>query len=130
MPRILVVEDEEETVELYRIVLNKLGYSNVDFATDGNKAVERYHNIDKDEFPEIVLMDYRMPNKDGLQAAKEILEIDPNAVIVFVSEYPEVCDEAVQLGALMFSGKPLNKTLMQEMINTALHARSLRTSSS
>lgn len=130
MPRILVVEDEEETVELYKIVLNKLGYSNVDFATDGNKAVERYRNIDKDEFPEIVLMDYKMPNKDGLQAAEEILEIDPNAVIVFVSEYPEVCDEAVELGALMFSGKPINKILMQEMINTALHARDLRTSSS
>ncbi len=129
MPRILVVDDEEETVELYQIVLSKLGYSNVDFATDGNKAIERYRNIDKDDFPEIVLMDYKMPNKDGLQAAKEILEIDPNAVIVFVSEYPEVCDEAVQLGALMFSGKPLNKALMQEMINTALHARSLRTSS-
>ena len=130
MPRILVVEDEVETVELYQIVLSKLGYSNVDFATDGNKAIETYSNIDKDEFPEIVLMDYKMPNKDGLQAAKEILEIDPNAVIVFVSEYPEVCDEAVELGALMFSGKPLNKTLMQEMINTALHARELRLSSS
>ena len=129
MPRILVVEDEEETVELYKSVLNKLGYSNVDFATDGNKAVERYRNIDKDEFPEIVLMDYKMPNKDGLQAAEEILEIDPNAVIVFVSEYPEVCDEAVELGALMFSGKPINKILMHEMINTALHARELRISS-
>ena len=69
-----------------------------------------------------------MPKKNGLTAAKEILAIDSNAVIVFISDYPEVADAAVKLGALMLSSKPINKILMKEMVDAALHARSLRTS--
>lgn len=128
MTRILVVEDDKDTVDLYKILFQQLGYSAVTFAEDGDAAVNHYETHAETGFPEICLMDYKMPKKDGLTAAKEILAIDSNAVIVFISNFPEIADEAVKLGALMLSSKPINKTLMKEMIDTALHARTLRTS--
>lgn len=126
MARILVVEDDQDTIDLYQILFQQLGYSSVAFAKDGEAAVNHYETKDKKGFPEICLMDYKMPKKDGLTAAKEILAIDSNAVIVFISDYPEVADEAVKLGALMLSSKPINKILMKEMVDAALHARTLR----
>ncbi|MHA1636500.1 MAG: response regulator [Candidatus Thorarchaeota archaeon] len=128
MTRILVVEDNQDTLDLYEILFQQLNYTSVVYAKDGEAAVNHFETTEKMDFPEIILMDYKMPRKDGLTAAKEILAIDSKAVIVFISDFPEIADEAVKLGALMVSSKPINKILMKEMVDTALHARSLRSS--
>ena len=129
MIRILVVEDNQDTIDLYNLLLVKLGYTSIAFAKDGETAVQHYSITSPEKYPEIILMDYKMPRKDGLTAAREILEIDQNAVIVFISDFPEICNECIQLGALMFSKKPVTKPIMNEMIDVALHARTLRLTS-
>ena len=126
MTRILVVEDDEELADIYGALLSQLGYSNMVFARDGREAVDIYNNNDLKHLPDIVIMDYKMPNKNGLMTAQEILQIDPDAVIVFVSGYDAVCDDAVKLGALMFSVKPVTKDVMEEMLRLAVKARADR----
>lgn len=52
-------------------------------ASNGVEAVEQYRRLQ----PDVVTMDYRMPNEDGLEATKKIIEEFPDARIVFLSIY-------------------------------------------
>lgn len=97
---ILVAEDESQIAELYRIALEDRNHK-VTVAPDGEVAVATYMqalsaaNIrNKEErvrngtFPyDVIVLDYRMPKKDGLAVAKEVLAINPHQRIIFASAY-------------------------------------------
>ncbi len=51
-------------------------------------------------------MDYRLPIMNGVEASKEILKIDPDTKIVFLSADASVMDEAMRAGAYIFLKKP------------------------
>jgi len=77
--RVLVVDDSN--LMRHRIVqcLHDAGHEVVGKAKDGNEAVELYQQLR----PDVVTMDITMRGKDGITAAGEILEWDPNASIIF-----------------------------------------------
>ena len=56
--------------------------------------------------PKVILMDNRMPNKSGIEASKEILLIDKNIKIIFVSADSTIKEEAFSIGAFSFWDKP------------------------
>ena len=51
---------------------------------------------------DLVIMDYRMYGKDGLQVSKDIWDIDKNAKILFVSADSSVKEKAIEMGAVGF----------------------------
>ena len=51
-------------------------------------------------------MDHRMPKKNGIEASKEILEMDKNSKIIFTSADNSVKEEALSIGAFSFKDKP------------------------
>lgn len=67
MPRILVVDDEENIVELIRFNLERDGYQ-VLSAGDGNAALE----LVRTEAPDLILLDIMLPGKDGLTICREL----------------------------------------------------------
>lgn len=83
-------------------------------ASNGSEAVERYRQLR----PEVVTMDYRMPNEDGMEASRRILEEFPDARIVFLSIYEGEEDiwNARQAGVLAY----LSKTDASENIIEAI----------
>ncbi|MCD6467124.1 MAG: response regulator [Methanomicrobia archaeon] len=104
--RILIVDDESELIKLYRDILTKFGYS-VDFALNGEEAVKSYEKAyNKGERFDCVIMDYRMPTKDGLEAMREILKLDKIGKIIFASADDSIEKEALKLGAKAFLKKP------------------------
>ena len=100
----MIVEDDASLRALYEKTLKLKGYAISGMARDGIEAVEIYKSLPKK--PDIVLMDYRMPQKNGLQATKEILEVNPNAIIVFASADNDAKSEALSLGVKGFLNKP------------------------
>jgi CheY-like chemotaxis protein len=67
--RVLLVEDETNTIELMRLELEVLGYE-VTVAKNGEEGVEMAVSL----LPDIIVMDILMPRMDGLQAASRIRE--------------------------------------------------------
>ena len=64
-------------------ILTKGGFEIAGEAADGNEAVAKYNELK----PDLVTLDITMPNKDGIQALKEIKAADPNATCVNVLCY-------------------------------------------
>ena len=73
-------------------------------ASDGEEAVQKYKRM-KDK-PVIIIMDQRMPVRDGVSATQEILKMDPSATIFFGSADLHIEKEAIAAGAKGFLLKP------------------------
>jgi two-component system chemotaxis response regulator CheY len=98
------VDDEEFIIELYRDILESRGHKVVAVAGDGEEAVRKYKELG--ERVVIVIMDQRMPVKDGVTATQEILSFDPHAKILFGSADLPIKSDALKAGAKDFLVKP------------------------
>jgi DNA-binding NarL/FixJ family response regulator len=76
----------------------------IDVASDGEEAVRKYREMS--EKPVVVIMDQRMPVKDGVSATQEILKMNPDATIFFGSADLHIEKEALAAGAKGFLLKP------------------------
>ena len=104
--KVFIADDEADLVELYTDALELYGHTVVGVAYDGAEAVEKFYALN--ERPDVVIMDHRMPVKSGLEATKEILEIEPGAKVVFASADGSVENEARSMGAVSFKKKPFS----------------------
>ncbi len=96
-PRILVVDDEPDLLEILALELKDAGYD-VTCAESGRDAV----GYARGEHFDIVLTDYKMPGMDGLEALSAIEKADPNLRAVLMTGY---ASDEVQT-ALRMSGRP------------------------
>ncbi len=71
---IFLVEDELSVLKLYKLVLEVHGFNVIGMAKNGAEAVEMYKTFNKK--PDIIIMDHRMPIKNGIEASREILQIN------------------------------------------------------
>lgn len=101
---IAIVEDEKDLVTVYKRAFARNGIEICFVAYDGVEAVKKYQECTPR--PHSVLMDYRLPVMNGIEATREILKADPEAKVVFLSADLNVRDEAMQAGAAVFLVKP------------------------
>lgn len=108
---ILIVEDDLAISKLYKKILENVGFQTIR-ANNGKEAVNIYKSLS--DKPDIILMDHRMPVKNGIEASKEILEIDNQSKIIFLSADSRVENDALSIGAKKFIKKPFSiKDLIQ-----------------
>ena len=114
MTIILIVEDDIALSRLYKLILETEGFQIIQ-AYNGKEAVDLYKSqLHK---PDLILMDHRMPIKNGIEASKEILEIEKKTKIIFLSADATVESDAISLGVKKFVKKPfLTKELIQEIV--------------
>lgn len=110
MKRVLVVDDAAFMRVSIKSMLAKHGFDVVGEAENGIVAVAKFQELQ----PDIVTMDITMPEKDGLQALKEILAISPGANIVMVSAMGQegMVREAIVAGAKGFIVKPFKEDII------------------
>ncbi|MDH4123010.1 MAG: response regulator [Thermoplasmata archaeon] len=115
MTSIMVVDDEVFIVDLYRDILKLKGYEVIATAYDGDEAVQKYRVMDRR--PDIVILDHRMPNKDGIETMTEILALNSMAKILFVSADIMIEKDALKNGARGFLPKPFRMDELVEYID-------------
>ena len=120
--RILVVDDDRVILELASIVLRSTGY-NVQTASDGVRAL----HLLEEEPVDLVLLDYMMPSKDGLEVLREIKDRFPDvAVIIFTGMGSEnIAVTAMKAGAADYIIKPFRNHDLLERTATVLRSRRL-----
>ncbi len=92
------------------------GYRVIGEATNGEEAVSLFNSFPKK--PDIVLMDHRMPIKNGIEATKQILKINSKSKIIFTSADNSIKQKALSIGARSFLDKPFSITdLITEIKN-------------
>lgn len=121
MVNILIVEDDHSLRLLYEKALSIKGYNVIGSAKNGEEAILLYK--DSKVKPEIILMDHRMPVKNGIEATKDILanssQIKPK--IIFASADKTIKDIALSIGAISFKDKPFTLERLFKNINKALN---------
>jgi len=125
MIKIFIVEDDLQLRLLYEKVLKQEGFDIVDTAINGLEAIEKFNNFVVK--PDIILMDYMMPIKDGLEAMKEILAMDDKAKIIIMSVDRDIKKQALGNGAIGFINKPFSFRYVSNYIKKLIKSQKERT---
>ncbi|MBN2119866.1 MAG: response regulator [Candidatus Omnitrophica bacterium] len=114
--KILICDDEEGIRESYRLILED-DYSLI-FAQDGIKAVEEF----KKQAFDLVILDIKIPKKDGLEVLKEIKAIKPGSNVLVITGYQSasIAEETIKLGATNYLPKPFEKNQLRKAIQTII----------
>jgi DNA-binding NarL/FixJ family response regulator len=114
--RVLVVDDTNFMRKMATDCLKQHGYEVAGEAVNGREAVKLYEEL----LPDIVLMDLTMPEMNGIDAIKEILKINPDAVVLIcsASNQQDMILYALDAGAKGYLMKPFNPDRLYETIHT------------
>jgi two-component system alkaline phosphatase synthesis response regulator PhoP len=118
-PKILLVDDDPDIIELLEYNLNKEGFETAS-ANDGLQALE----VAKDFKPDLILLDVMMPRQDGIETARQIRQIPEfkDTYILFLTaraeEYTEVA--AFDVGADDYIVKPIKPRALVSRIKAIL----------
>lgn len=113
----LICEDEALISHWLAKEVAALGYSVVGDAFDGRQAVEmasRFH-------PDVVLMDIKMPDMDGVEATRRIMEDSPTAVVMLTAYGDEaLVEQAIGAGASTYLVKPVSRQQLGPTLQMAV----------
>jgi two-component SAPR family response regulator len=124
--RAIVVDDEQPAVDNMVRMLKESDIVEVRGAfTDSKVALESLKNT----LIDVVFIDIEMPDLNGMEMSKKILEIDENIAIVFTTAYRKYAVEAFRLDAMDYLMKPIDKKLLNETLNRVIQRKNIKVGS-
>ena len=91
---IMIIEDEQDILLLYKDYLLSKGHNVVATSTTANEIISDYDRIR----PDVAIIDYKLPaDKNGIDAAIQIIEKYPSAAILIVTAYETVTKEIAKI---------------------------------
>src|SRR6516225_1602103 len=119
---ILVVDDEQLIRWALSSRLEDEGYRALEAATAA-EALKRFH-----EGVDLVLLDYKLPDGDGLDVLKQIKSAEPETLVIMLTAHSsvETAVEAMKLGAYHYANKPFNLDEIVLLVAKALETTQLR----
>ncbi|MCF8319088.1 MAG: response regulator [Sphingobacteriaceae bacterium] len=114
---ILCIDDDSINILVLKHLVHAMGY-NTASASSGEEGLAMLKNKAID----LVLLDIYMPHMDGFETAAAIRELHVGMPIVFISagEVEQLAEKMKKLDIQYFLAKPVNKELLQEVLDTIL----------
>ena len=116
--KILVVDDDDDSLEITSSVLQEGGYDIIN-ASNGEQAISQYKELK----PDLVLLDIRMPTMDGYEAFFKIKEVHPDAKVIFMTAYAvdeNIHRRAKELNLIYLLMKPFSFEFLKELVADVL----------
>lgn len=101
------------------MLLEGWGFQVVGTAINGQKAIDKFRALP--EKPDVVIMDHRMPIKNGIEATIEILNMTNRSRIIFATADEDIKELALRIGAFSVVNKPFDFDELLNSINEALN---------
>jgi PAS domain S-box-containing protein len=122
--KVLVVDDNATSREILQDILESFSFE-VYLSASGKEALEKIERADRDNPFELVIMDWKMPGMDGIEASRRIKshrKLTKIPAIVLVTAYgrEEVMHQADDIGLEGFLLKPVNSSVLFDAIMQAL----------
>jgi two-component system, cell cycle sensor histidine kinase and response regulator CckA len=116
---ILLVEDDSDVREVTNSILQEFGYTVIN-AIDGEDGINVFR--ENRQRIQLILCDWVMPNKNGKEMYEEIIKIQPNIKVIFMSGYtPDfMAQQGILQGGLSLLSKPLDQSELVNKIQTVL----------
>ena len=119
MIKVLIVDDESlARIRLQRMLDNRADIHVVGEAKNGREAVQMAHQC----LPSIVLMDVRMPEMDGLEAAQQIARMTPPPAVIFCTAFEDFALRAFDARAFAYLLKPVRADELDVALQRATRA--------
>lgn len=121
--RVLIIDDEVDLCDMISHILNKSGYITY-IASDGNVGMEIFNK----EFPNVVILDLRMPGINGIEILRQIRNINNEIPVIIVTAYGEIRSavEAIKIGAYDYITKPFDNEELELTVKRATEERAMR----
>ena len=118
--KVLLVDDEAHVRKFVGLIVRGLGDPTLLEATNGREAVEIYQR----ESPDLVLLNVNMPILDGLGTLREIMAMDPEAVIVMLTSLAnrQTVEEALERGATNYIRKDTPRDEIKKSLSATIDA--------
>src|SRR5574337_586122 len=113
--KVLIVDDEALIRYALQNLIEREGFTAIT-ADSGLHALKQF----EEEKPEIVILDIRLPDSNGLTLLKTIKEISPSVTVVMVTACPDIQSsvEAMKMGAFDYLEKPIDFDKLTAILNT------------
>jgi CheY-like chemotaxis protein len=118
MEKILCVDDDQTILQLYEEEFSEDGYEVV-LAANGKEALIKYQT----ELPQLVIMDIRMPEMDGIEALNAILGKDRQASIIINTAFPQYWENFKTWGAETYLIKSSDLSKLKQKVREVLDMR-------
>ena len=118
MAKILLVDDSKTSRKILRGILEANGHEIIGEAINGEEGVNKYSQLQ----PDLTTMDITMPLMDGLEALRQIIELDKNAKIIMVTAAGQKTKmvDAIKYGAAEFLTKPFESDQIIKIVNKVI----------
>lgn len=116
--KILVVDDDKSVRYFLDLFLKKKGYQNVQSVETGQEALD----IIKKEEVNLVLLDVRLPDLNGVEVLRRIKQINEQIPVIMITAYPEEekAKEAIKEGAYDYIVKPFDLYYLELILLTKI----------
>lgn len=118
-PTVLLCDDSRALRMLTAQQIDACGYDLAGEAENGEVAVERYRALR----PSVVLLDLVMPQVDGKEALRRILELDPQARVIVLSSLGAQNDieQCLRMGAKSYLQKPIDRDTLARVLSEVVN---------
>ena len=117
--RIAIVDDEPDILNAYSQMLSNLGFPKPSLFTTGTALINTLASGDATF--DLILMDYRIPEMNGLEAAKIVRRYRPEIKIILATASSSPVEEAALAEGFFFLQKPFSKNTLAENIRRVLN---------
>ncbi|MCC7388706.1 MAG: response regulator [Phycisphaerales bacterium] len=116
--RVMLVDDSKTIRRIQRSILEQLGYTEIEEACDGQDALSRVAAFQ----PNLILLDWNMPNMDGITFLKAFRQKDAATPVIMVTTESEKTRviEAIRAGVNNYVVKPFTPDILQQRIKETL----------